>query len=71
MSDEQSTESIKGGAEVLGTLREELATWLEEANDDSQREAYENVLGHVEVMIQEYARRLHVAEGQMSSGAVS
>ena len=61
---ERTLENLKGGAEVLGTLREEFAQWLEEANEQGQREAYENVLGHVDAMVREYAHRYQEAEAQ-------
>jgi len=61
---ERTLENLKGGAEVLDTLREEFSQWLEEANEEGQREAYENVLGHVDTMVREYAHRLQEAETQ-------
>jgi hypothetical protein len=38
-------------------LREEFAQWVEEAEDDSKKEALENVLGHIEGLEREYRRR--------------
>ena len=48
---------LEGAFEVLDALREELEQWLEEAQDDSKREALENVVGHVASLEEEYARR--------------
>jgi hypothetical protein len=48
---------VKGAMELLFTLREEFAQWLEEAQDDSKREAFENVLGHIETLESEYRTR--------------
>jgi hypothetical protein len=61
---ERTLENLKGGAEVLDTLREEFSQWLGEANEEGQREAYENVLGHVDAMVREYAHRLQEAVAQ-------
>ncbi|WP_336491644.1 hypothetical protein [Methylobacterium nigriterrae] len=64
---ERTLENLKGGAEILDTLREEFAQWLGEANEEGQREAYENVLGHVDAMVREYAQRLQEAEAQLEA----
>lgn len=48
---------VKGGLEVLFTLREEFAQWVEEAQDASKQEALENVLAHVEALESEYRSR--------------
>ena len=40
----------KGALDILSTLREEFAQWAEEAQDDSKREALDNVLAHVEAL---------------------
>jgi hypothetical protein len=48
----------KGQAlDLLFELREEFAQWVEEAQDDSKREALENVLGHIEALQSEYRNR--------------
>lgn len=47
----------KGALEVLFTLREEFAQWVEEAQDKSKQEALENVLAHVEALESEYRIR--------------
>ena len=54
---ERELHEAKGGLEVLDTLREEIEQWLEEAHDESEKEALENVLGHIEVMETEYRAR--------------
>ncbi|MCT8972156.1 hypothetical protein [Microbaculum marinisediminis] len=56
-SRETQIAELNGALEVLFELREEFAQWAEEGEDDSKREALENVLGHVEVMEAEYKRR--------------
>lgn len=48
---------VKGGLDLIDELREEIAQWVEEAEDDSKREALQNVLGHVENIETEYKRR--------------
>jgi hypothetical protein len=48
---------VKGSLEVLFTLREEFAQWLEEAQDESKHEALENVLAHIEALESEYRIR--------------
>ncbi|ACL57274.1 hypothetical protein [Methylobacterium nodulans] len=62
---ERNLENLKGGAEILDTLREEFAQWLEEANEEGQREAYENVLGHVDALVREYATRCRELEAAL------
>jgi hypothetical protein len=47
----------KGACDILDILREEMAQWLEEARDETEREALENVLGHLEVLADEYQHR--------------
>ena len=49
---------LKGGLDVLLTLREEFATWVEEAQDEARKEELDNVYQHVLAMEQEYKRRL-------------
>ena len=51
---ERQRNELKGAVDLLFELREELAQWLEEAQDDSKREALENVLGHIEALESEY-----------------
>ena len=54
---EQNLQQLIGAVDILNILREEFEQWLEEAQDDSKREALENVLGHVGAVQQDYARR--------------
>ena len=54
---ERELHEVMGGLDLLEALREEIAQWLEEAQDDSKREALENVLGHIEVMETEFCTR--------------
>ncbi len=53
---------IKGALDVLFTLREEFAQWVEEAQDDARKEELDNVYQHILVMEDEYRRRLEAAE---------
>jgi len=46
-----------GAVDILFLLREEMAQWLEEAQDESKREALENVVGHLQAMEDEYRQR--------------
>lgn len=46
-----------GAVDILNLLREEMEQWLEEAQNESKREALENVLGHLEVVEEEYKQR--------------
>jgi hypothetical protein len=49
---------LTGALDVLVTLREEFAQWLEEAQTEERREELENVFRHVSAMEDEYKRRL-------------
>jgi hypothetical protein len=53
---------IKGALDVLFTLREEFAQWVEEAQDEVRKEELENVYQHVLAMEGEYRRRRKAAE---------
>ncbi len=46
-----------GALDVLFTLREEFATWVEEARDESSKEALENVQRRVVDVEAEFQRR--------------
>jgi hypothetical protein len=46
-----------GAVDILFLLREEIEQWLEEAQDNSKREALENVVGHLQAMEDEYKHR--------------
>ena len=54
---ERELHEVKGSLDVLVSLREEFEQWLEEAHNDSEKEALENVLGHIESMEAEYQAR--------------
>jgi hypothetical protein len=54
---ERELYEAKGALDLLFTLREEFAQWVEEAQDDSKQEALENVLGHIEALEGEYRVR--------------
>ncbi|MCK5712502.1 MAG: hypothetical protein KAI25_07295, partial [Hyphomicrobiaceae bacterium] len=51
-----------GALDVLFTLREEFATWVEEARDESSKEALENVQRRVVDVEAEFQRRREEAE---------
>jgi hypothetical protein len=46
-----------GAVEILFLLRKEIEQWQEEAQDDSKREALDNVLGHLQAVEEEYKHR--------------
>ncbi len=52
---------VTGALDVLFTLREEFAQWLEEAQSEERKEELENVYRHIEAMEQEYQRRREAA----------
>lgn len=56
-----------GALDVLFTLREEFATWVEEARDESSKEALENVQRHVVDMEVEFQRRREEAEKKLKA----
>lgn len=58
---EQELYEANGALDVLFTLREEFAQWLEEAQDEARKEELENVYRHVSTMEEEYQRRREVA----------
>lgn len=55
-----------GALDVLFTLREEFATWLEEAQSEDRKEELENVFRHVVAMEEEYQRRRDAAEKKLA-----
>lgn len=59
---------ITGALEVLFTLREEFAQWLEEAQSEERKEELENVYRHIEAMEQEYQRRHGAAAKRLAGG---
>ncbi len=54
---QQELSETKGALDVLFTLREEFATWVEEAQDGVRKEELDNVYQHVLAMEEEYRRR--------------
>lgn len=64
---EQDLDEIKGALDVLFTLREEFAQWVEEAQDEARKEELENVYQHVVAMEREYQRRRELAEKNLSA----
>jgi len=56
-----------GALDVLFTLREEFAQWLEEAQDEARKEELENVYRHVSAMEEEYQRRRDAAAKKVAS----
>jgi len=74
MSDEsrqqiaEELQQVLGALDVLFTLRKEFATWVEEAPDESAKEALENVQRHVVDMELEFQRRREEAEKKLKAG---
>jgi hypothetical protein len=65
---EQELHQAIGALDVLFTLREEFAQWLEEAQDEERREELQNVYRHVAAMEEEYQRRREAAERKLKAG---
>ena len=57
-----------GALDVLFTLREEFATWVEEARDEFSKEALENVQRRVVDVEAEFQRRREEAEKKLKAG---
>jgi hypothetical protein len=55
---ERDLSELKGALDVLFALREEFATWVEEAQSPERKEELDNVYQHVLAMEEEYQRRL-------------
>ena len=47
---QQDLSEIKGALDVIFTLREEFAQWVEEAQDEARKEELDNVYQHILVM---------------------
>ena len=62
---EHELAETRGALDVLFTLREEFAQWVEEAQDESKQEALENVLGHVEAIELEFKQRFEEIEAKI------
>ena len=65
---QQELNEIAGALDVLFTLREEFAQWLEEAQSEERKEELENVFRHVAAMEEEYKRRREVAQRKLAGG---
>ena len=65
---EQELHEAIGALDVLFTLREEFAQWLEEAQDEERSEELQNVYRHVAAMEEEYQRRREAAERKLKAG---
>ncbi len=65
--DQELREAI-GALDVLFTLREEFAQWLEEAQDAERKEELENVYRHICAMEDEYQRRRENIERRLKAG---
>jgi hypothetical protein len=64
---ERELNEIKGALDVLFTLREEFAQWVEEAQDEARKEELENVYQHILAMEGEYQRRREEAEKKLGA----
>ena len=67
-SAQRELDEITGALDVLFTLREEFAQWLEEAQSEDRREELHNVYRHVAAMEEEYERRRARAAGKIKAG---
>lgn len=63
----EELQQILGALDVLFTLREEFATWVEEARDESSKEALENVQRRVVDVEAEFQRRREEAEKKLKA----
>jgi hypothetical protein len=59
---------ITGALDVLFTLREELAQWVEEAQNEDRKEELDNVYRHVAAMEEEFQRRREAAAKKLAGG---
>jgi hypothetical protein len=57
---------LAGALDVLFTLCQEFAQWLEEAQSEERKEELENVYRHVATMEDEYKRRREVAQRKLA-----
>lgn len=67
-SNERELHEITGALDVLFTLREELAQWVEEAQNEDRKEELDNVHRHIAAMEQEYQRRREEAQKKLAAG---
>ena len=63
---EHELHELAGALDVLFTLREEFAQWLEEAQSEERKEELENFYRHVATMEDEYKGRREVAERKLA-----
>jgi hypothetical protein len=59
-------QQIEGALDVLFTLREEFAQWLEEAQSEDRKEELQNVFRHVLAMEEEFQRRREAAKAKLT-----
>ena len=59
---------ITGALDVLFTLREEFATWVEEAQSQERKEELDNVFRHVVALEEEFQRRREQAAQKLAGG---
>jgi hypothetical protein len=59
-------QQIEGALDVLFTLREEFAQWLEEAQSEDRKEELQNVHRHVLAMEEEFQRRRDAAKAKLA-----
>ena len=59
---------ITGALDALFTLREEFATWLEEAQSEERKEELDNVFRHVAAMEAEFQRRREAITKKLAGG---
>lgn len=64
---EDELQQVLGALDVLFTLREEFATWVEEAHDKSAKEALENVQRRVVDLEVEFQRRREETEKKLKA----
>jgi hypothetical protein len=65
LTPQQELHETIGAVDVLFTLREELAQWLEEAQTEERKEELDNVYRHVAAMEDEYKRRRQDIESKL------
>ena len=63
---EHELHELAGALDVLFTLRQEFAQWLEEAQSEERKEELENVYRHVATIEDEYKRRREVAQRKLA-----
>lgn len=63
----EELQQIAGALDVLFTLREEFAQWVEEAQTEERKEELENVYRHVSAMEDEFQRRREAALAKLAN----